>query len=142
MKLVATLSVVLAAFWAVAPGEHVLVRDASHPPSAATDRDADGAGVLARQWATSLFSGDVEVAMALCDVPFAWDRKKIITNVAELRDMIKSVVKDKGERAAPVFEVTKVSEISKIEDDLYPKSYFVVHLALGEGTIRVAVRGL
>ena len=40
MKLVATLSVVLAAFWAVVPGEPALVRDASLAPSATTDRAA------------------------------------------------------------------------------------------------------
>lgn len=131
MKLLAALSVVFASFWVTVPGEQVPERDTRQTQSVA--------GSVALQWARALFSGDVEVAMALCEVPFAWDRKKVITNSAELREMFKGVVGDKGAREAPAMEVTKVVPVSEIEDELFPKSYFTVDLAVAGERIRVAV---
>ena len=47
---------------------------------------------VAEQWLTAMFGGDLETAMSLMDVPFAFEEDKIILTEEKLRDEFKGLV--------------------------------------------------
>ncbi|PIE51045.1 MAG: hypothetical protein CSA38_00075 [Flavobacteriales bacterium] len=66
-------------------------------------------------WIEEMFKGeDVEGLMSVSDVPFAFDRKKVIKSRAELKALYHKIFKDRGKRKVPYY----TTEIFEYKDEI------------------------
>lgn len=85
-------------------------------------------------WASEMFKAEnIDKLMELSDVPFAYDRKKIIYNKEELRKHYLDIFDNKGKRTIPQYETEITAYKSEIIDRCIPLNFVKVMLTVKEG---------
>ena len=134
---------VLAGICVVALGATLL--SAGEPERAAAvdgPQRAELATQVAAAWFDALLGGDVAVAGALSEVPFALDRKQVIETSAELDKIYRAILAKKGKRTIKPDAVRVAAEKKEIVDGCVPVDVLIVEITIAgdDERIRVAVR--
>ena len=108
-------------------------------PAKDADREQNAKSV-AKEWFKALMSGDVPTTMALSELPFALDRKRIIRNSQELKDVYEQVASKKGKRDLKPTKVTVFTSKSEIIQGCIPVDALVVHILIEDEGVAVSVR--
>lgn len=76
---------------------------------------------VVENWIKEMFKADdINSLMQISDVPFAFDRKDILTNIDDLRKIYQRIFENKGYREIPNFEVMLLDYKLEIIDNYIP----------------------
>jgi len=95
---------------------------------------------LAKMWFIALMGGKVADVLAVSDVPFSWDRKKVIEDKADLEAMYEEVVAKKGARDVKPTKVEVAAGSRAFLEKGMPKDRVVVHLFVEDERVAVCIR--
>ncbi|MCP3923634.1 MAG: hypothetical protein GY714_13725 [Desulfobacterales bacterium] len=87
---------------------------------------------VAKIYFESLFSGNLEVAMEVVDIPYSFDRKKIIKNKKDLFELHKRLTS--YHKKVPAYLIEKGKRFTKLDPSEFKEKYDVVRFNIdGEG---------
>lgn len=88
---------------------------------------------IAEKWFTELFkANDIEKLMEISDVPFAFDRKKIITSTEDLKKAFQEVFDDGKLGKVPVHKIKYIDCKSETIEECIPINIVRFLVLLGE----------
>jgi len=106
-----------------------------------TEEQQEGIIEVVKIWINELFTAeDVHRLMQLSDVPFAYDRERIITTSDDLKKLYLEIFEEKGPRTIPVHEVEILDYTSEVLWGYIPLNFVKVKIIIDqEPKFRVCV---
>ena len=103
------------------------------------DASDEKASEVASGWFSALLGGRIAVAMALSDVPFAFDRATVVETFSELEDWYQRVVEQQGVREVAPDEVMAGAEATARAGAICDPSDVTIVLVIEEEAVVVCV---
>ncbi len=92
---------------------------------------------IVKIWIDELFKAEnVNQLMQISDVPFAFDRNRILNTTDDLKKVYEQIIEDKEKREIPKYEIQILDFKNEILDTYIPLNYIKVGIIVGEGDHR------
>lgn len=99
------------------------------PVSAEEGRKRSAGETVAAAYFDALIGGDVEKADALATVPYSFDRKEVLTEMAQVKEKHRAIVGKKGKRKVPEYTVSVPTDAPELDRKVFP-AYLVFRIAI------------
>ena len=98
-----------------------------------TDEQEQEVVAVVKIWFEEMLkASDVNRVMQISDVPFAFDRERVITTTEELKKSYLGIFENKGQREIPSYDVEIWSYTSKVYGECFPLNFAKVAVYIGD----------